>query len=88
MNLGIQDAVDLAHTLSAALKGAVCADLDGYERRLRPVARATVVFTDLMTRASVLSNRPGQLARNAVFSAVGHVPAVRRQMGMHMAELA
>jgi hypothetical protein len=51
------------------------------------VARATVAFTNVMTRASILSNRPGQLARNAVFSAVGHMPRVRRQMAMHMAEL-
>jgi 2-octaprenyl-6-methoxyphenol hydroxylase len=88
MNLGIQDAVDLAHTLSAALKGAAYTDLDGYEKRRRPVARATVGFTNLMTRASILSNGPGQLARNAVFAAVGHLPQVRKQMAMHMAELA
>jgi 2-polyprenyl-6-methoxyphenol hydroxylase-like FAD-dependent oxidoreductase len=88
MNLGIQDAIDLAHTLSAALKGAAYADLDGYEKRRRPVARATVAFTNLMTRASILSNGPAQLVRNAVFSAVGHLPAVRKQMAMHMAELA
>lgn len=88
MNLGIQDGVDLAHTLSAALKGATYADLDGYEKRRRPVARATVVFTNLMTRASILGNGPAQFARNAVFSVVGHLPPVRKQMALHMAELA
>jgi 2-polyprenyl-6-methoxyphenol hydroxylase-like FAD-dependent oxidoreductase len=88
MNLGIQDAVDLAHTLSAALNGASFADLDGYEKRRRPVARATVAFTNLMTRASILSNGPAQFARNAVFSVVGHLPPARKQMAMHMAELA
>ena len=88
MNLGIQEAVDLAHTLSASLNGAAYADLDGYEKRRRPVARATVVFTDLLTRAAILSNRPGQLARNVLFSAVGHVAPARKQMVMHMAELA
>lgn len=83
MNLGIQDAVDLAHTLSPALKGAVYADLDGYEKRRRPVVRATVAFTNVMTRASTLSNGPAQLARNAVFSAVGHLPPVRPSLALH-----
>jgi 2-polyprenyl-6-methoxyphenol hydroxylase-like FAD-dependent oxidoreductase len=88
MNLGIQDAVDLGHTLAAALRGDHDANLDGYQERRRPVARSTVSFTNLMTKASILSNRPGQLARNAVFTALGHVPPARRQMAMHMAELA
>jgi len=88
MNLGIQDAVDLAHTLSASMKGAKHADLDGYERRRRPIARATVTFTNFMTRASIINNRPGQLARNAVFSLIGVLPPVRRQMAPHMSELA
>ncbi|MCW2688388.1 MAG: putative monooxygenase, partial [Mycobacterium sp.] len=38
MNLGIQDAADLGHTLSASLRGAKHADLDGYQRRRRPIA--------------------------------------------------
>jgi 2-polyprenyl-6-methoxyphenol hydroxylase-like FAD-dependent oxidoreductase len=88
MNLGIQDAIDLAHTLSASIKGAKHPDLDGYERRRRPIARATVAFTNLMTRASIVDNRPGQLARNAVFSLIGALPPARRQMALHMAELA
>jgi 2-polyprenyl-6-methoxyphenol hydroxylase-like FAD-dependent oxidoreductase len=88
MNLGIQDAVDLAHTLSASIKGVKHADLDGYERRRRPIARATVTFTNFMTRASIVDNRPAQLARNAVFSLIGVLPPARRQMALHMAELA
>jgi 2-polyprenyl-6-methoxyphenol hydroxylase-like FAD-dependent oxidoreductase len=88
MNLGIQDAVDLAHTLSASIKGVKHADLDGYERRRRPIARATVTFTNFMTRASIVDNRPAQLARNAVFSLIGALPPARKQMALHMAELA
>jgi 2-polyprenyl-6-methoxyphenol hydroxylase-like FAD-dependent oxidoreductase len=88
MNLGIQDAIDLAHTLSAALNGAPNADLDGYQQRRRPIARATVAFTNFMTRASIIDNRPGQLLRNAVFSAIGALPPARKQMALHMAELA
>lgn len=45
-------------------------------------------FTNLMTKASIPSNRPGQLARNAVFNLLGRVPPAPRQMAMHMAELA
>jgi 2-polyprenyl-6-methoxyphenol hydroxylase-like FAD-dependent oxidoreductase len=88
MNLGIQDAVDLAHTLSASLSGAKHADLDGYEKRRRPIARATVTFTNFMTRASIVDNRPAQLVRNAVFSLIGVLPPARKQMVLHMAELA
>jgi 2-polyprenyl-6-methoxyphenol hydroxylase-like FAD-dependent oxidoreductase len=88
MNLGIQDAADLAHTLSASIKGAKHADLDGYQRRRRPIARATVTFTNLMTRASIIDNRPSQLARNAVFSLIGALPPARKQMALHMSELA
>ena len=88
MNLGIQDAVDLAHTLSASLKGAKDADLDGYEKRRRPIARATVTFTNFMTRASIVDNRPAQLVRNAVFSLIGVLPPARKQMVLHMSELA
>jgi 2-polyprenyl-6-methoxyphenol hydroxylase-like FAD-dependent oxidoreductase len=88
MNLGIQDAVDLAHTLSAALNGAGNADLNGYQRRRRPIARATVAFTNFMTRASIINNRAGQLLRNSVFSAIGALPPARKQMTLHMAELA
>src|SRR3984957_9755120 len=88
MNLGIQDAVDLAHTLSASLNGAKHADLDGYEKRRRPIARATVTFTNFMTRASIVDNRPAQLVRNAVFSLIGVLPPARKQMVLHMSELA
>ena len=88
MNLGIQDAVDLAHTLSASLKGAKDADLDGYEKRRRPIARATVTFTNFMTRASIVDNRPAQLVRNAVFFLIGVLPPARKQMVLHMSELA
>jgi 2-polyprenyl-6-methoxyphenol hydroxylase-like FAD-dependent oxidoreductase len=88
MNLGIQDAMDLAHTLSKSLAGAQDADLDGYERRRRPIARTTVAFTNFMTRASVVDNRAGQFLRNSVFSVIGAVPPARKQMALHMAELA
>jgi 2-polyprenyl-6-methoxyphenol hydroxylase-like FAD-dependent oxidoreductase len=88
MNLGIQDAVDLAQTLSGSLRGAKYADLDGYERRRRPIAHATVNFTNFMTRASIVNNRPGQLLRNGVFALIGVLPPARKQMALHMAELA
>jgi 2-polyprenyl-6-methoxyphenol hydroxylase-like FAD-dependent oxidoreductase len=88
MNLGIQDAADLGHTLSASLRGAKHADLDGYQRRRRPIARATVVFTNLMTRASIVDNRPARLLRNTVFSLIGVLPPARKQMALHMSELA
>ena len=88
MNLGIQDALDLGHTLAASLDGVEAIDLDGYERRRRPIAKATVRFTDIMTRASIITNRPGRRLRNAALTALGHLPPARRQMAKYMAQLA
>ncbi|MCW2689901.1 MAG: hypothetical protein JWR37_4791, partial [Mycobacterium sp.] len=51
-------------------------------------ARATVVFTNLMTRASIVDNRPARLLRNTVFSLIGVLPPARKQMALHMSELA
>jgi hypothetical protein len=41
-----------------------------------------------MTKASVLRDRPAHAVRNAAFTLIGHLPPVRRQMALHMAELA
>lgn len=87
MNLGIQDAADLGKVLALELRVPGAGDLDGYQARRRPVAQETVRFTNLMTRASIVRQRPGQLLRNGLFAVAGALPPARRQMALHMAEL-
>jgi 2-polyprenyl-6-methoxyphenol hydroxylase-like FAD-dependent oxidoreductase len=77
MNIGIQDAADLAATLADGR------DLDGYERRRRPVALGVVALTDRMTRVATSRNR---LLIGAL-PLLGGIPAVRRRLAMRLSEL-
>jgi 2-polyprenyl-6-methoxyphenol hydroxylase-like FAD-dependent oxidoreductase len=88
MNMGIQDAVDLGKVLALELRVPGAGNLDGYEARRRPVAQSTVRLTNFMTRASIVRQRPLQLARDMAFAAVGALPPARRQMAIRMAGLA
>jgi len=55
MNIGIQDAVHLGHTLAALVRGrAPESELDKYERARRPIAREVVVFTDRLARLATI----------------------------------
>ncbi|WP_433295037.1 FAD-dependent monooxygenase [Actinoplanes sp. CA-030573] len=81
MNTGIQDAIDLAATLAAGT------DLDGYERRRRPVAAGVVALTDRMTRIATVRHRTAIAARNTVLPLAGRIPAVRRALAMNLSEL-
>jgi 2-polyprenyl-6-methoxyphenol hydroxylase-like FAD-dependent oxidoreductase len=79
MNIGIQDAVDLAERLAAG-------DTDGYEAARRPVARDVVALTDRMTRAATLRG-PAAQVRNVVLRAAGALPPVRHRLAMTLSEL-
>jgi 2-polyprenyl-6-methoxyphenol hydroxylase-like FAD-dependent oxidoreductase len=88
MNLGIQDAVDLAQALSDVLSGgAPDASLDGYQRRRHTIAQRTVAITDRVTRMATLTSPIQRTARNAVLTVGGHVPAARRQLAFQLAGL-
>ena len=88
MNTGIQDAIELGHALVAALQyGAGDEPITDYERRRRPIAQRVVNFTDRMTRAATLHNRPARSLRNAAIHAVGRIPALRKQLAFELAEL-
>ena len=71
MNTGIQDAVDLGHTLIEVLSGqAADTALDGYQQRRRPVAQQVVRLTDRATRLATLQgpisaqrSQPGHVRR-------------------------
>ena len=57
MNTGIQDAIDLGHTLTSVLTGqAADTALDGYQQRRRPVAEQVVRLTHRATRLATLQD--------------------------------
>lgn len=86
MNIGIQDAVDLASSVVAALSGDR-GRLAGYESRRRPIAAGVIRLTDRMTRGATLTHPIARAARNlAIRTALG-VPAVRRGLASRLAEL-
>ena len=88
MNTGIQDAVDLASTLTAALQGkADEAALDGYEQRRRPIARQVVALTDRVTRLATARNGVLRGIRNLAISRALKVPRLQHSVTMQIAEL-
>lgn len=88
MNIGIQDAVDLAETLTAVLRGSAPDDaLNLYQSRRRPIALRVVTFTDRATRVATLSHPAARTVRNTVIAVAGRVPAVERRLARQLAEL-
>ena len=89
MNTGIQDAVDLGHTLIDVLSGQAADEaLDGYQQRRRPVAEQVVRLTDRATRLATLQGRVPRSARNVAMSVASRIPAVQRRLALQIAELA
>ena len=80
MNLGIQDAVDLATTLAEAEDSGDPNLLDGYEQRRRPVARDVVRFTDRTTRAASLRSPVARRLRNLALAAVLRAPGRQQRL--------
>lgn len=75
MNMGIQDAYNLAWKLALVHRGRARAELlDSYEPERRPVAEATVKVTDRGTKAAIrmlsLQSRLAQGLRNQIVSLV------------------
>ncbi|MEV1177719.1 FAD-dependent monooxygenase [Nonomuraea sp. NPDC049784] len=89
MNTGIQDALNLAGKLTAALRdGAPETVLDAYEAERRPVAEEVVAFAHKMTRIATVGNGPLRSLRNTALRALDWVPAVHHTMAMNLSELA
>lgn len=86
MNLGIQDAVALAHALAAVLDGAPDSLLDEYSGTRRPIAKDVVAMTDRLTRLATLppAVRP---IRNAVIGVAGRVPSIRLALARRLSGL-
>jgi 2-polyprenyl-6-methoxyphenol hydroxylase-like FAD-dependent oxidoreductase len=88
MNTGIQDAVDLASTLTAVLQGeADEAALDGYEQRRRPIARQVVTLTDRVRRLATARSGVVRSIRNVAISRALKIPRLQHSVTMQIAEL-
>ncbi|MFC4909152.1 FAD-dependent monooxygenase [Actinomadura gamaensis] len=88
MNTGVQDAVDLAHRLTAVLRDGASADtLDAYETTRRPIAEEVVSFTDRMTRVATVGNPALRNLRNTFLRTLDWLPPVHRAMAMRISEL-
>ena len=66
MNTGIQDAVNLAWKLDAALGGAPDAVVDSYQTERHPVGRRVLLQSGTMLRAIILRPRPARALRNLI----------------------
>ena len=89
MNTGIQDAVDLGHTLIDVIRGdAADSALDGYGERRRPIAQQVVRLTHRATRLATLKGRIPRSGRNLAIAVASRIPAVQRGLAMQVAELA
>ena len=88
MNTGIVDALLLARILAEVLAGRRAPDfLDQYETQRRPAALAVLALSARLTRAATLKSAPARMARNAVFSLIGRVPALRHRIEMNFSGL-
>ncbi|MDV3134172.1 FAD-dependent oxidoreductase [Mycobacterium sp. 29Ha] len=86
MNLGIQDAVALAHAVAAVLDGAPDSLLDEYSDNRRPIAKDVVAMTDRLTRLATLP-RAARPIRNAVIGLAGRVPSIRLALARRLSGL-
>ncbi|MBK8259024.1 MAG: FAD-dependent monooxygenase [Polyangiaceae bacterium] len=83
MNLGIQDAFNLAWKLALACRRLASESLlDSYELERRPVARATLYQTDFIHRVSRVSNGIVTRARNAAVSLLSRFEVSRNHAAM------
>lgn len=88
MNIGIQDAIDLAHALGDVLTTEVPdSALDAYQERRRPIAQRVVTLTDRATRTATLHGTVARTGRNTAIILAGKLPPIRRRLAHQLAEL-
>jgi 2-polyprenyl-6-methoxyphenol hydroxylase-like FAD-dependent oxidoreductase len=88
MNLGIQDAVNLAWKLALVhARGAPDGRLDSYQAERHPVGAATLRRTDLATRLATLHSPAGRELRDGLARAVAALRPLRRVALRGLAEL-
>jgi len=81
MNLGVQDAYNLAWKLALVTRGAGRPILlDSYQAERHPIAAATISGTDLATRVVTLRNPVAQALRNQLASFLSSLEVVQHRL--------
>jgi 2-polyprenyl-6-methoxyphenol hydroxylase-like FAD-dependent oxidoreductase len=88
MNLGIQDAVNLAWRLVQVESGASPDLLDGYEAERRPVAASTIRDVESRRRMYALRNPLARSLRDLVLRLGAGIPGAARQASLRNSQLA
>lgn len=88
MNIGLQDAYNLAWKLSLAVHGVCRADLlDSYEEERRPIAATVLRRTDRNTRLIGVRGTLGRAVRNTSGRLLLQLPAAQRRVARSGAQL-
>jgi 2-polyprenyl-6-methoxyphenol hydroxylase-like FAD-dependent oxidoreductase len=88
MNMGIQDAFNLAWKLSLIIgNGASPALLDSYEAERKPIDEAVMRETDRATRLVSLHGPVGRFVRDHLMSLATQIPAVVEKLGEQISGL-
>ncbi|MFD4402511.1 FAD-dependent monooxygenase [Nocardia sp. NPDC058499] len=87
MNLGIQDAVDLAWRLAGVEHGAPADLLAAYETERRPVAAATIRDVESRRRLYALRNPLARKLRDALLRYGSRVPGAARKASLQNSQL-
>ena len=88
MNLGVQDAVNLAWKLALTLRGEADESiLESYDAERRPVARRVLRETDRATRLITSKSLLIRTARDAALTGLGRIEAFRRRLAREVAQL-
>lgn len=87
MNIGIQDAVELAEPLALPLREGDLGGIETWARRRHEVAQQVVRMTDGLTRMATVSSGVGRAVRHAVLGLVGHSEYLRQRIAVRLAEV-
>jgi hypothetical protein len=88
MNLGMQDAYNLAWKLALVARGRAPESLlDSYEPERRPIARAVLDASDQDQRRAMIKSKLGQALRNNVLEIVTRFPALTKKRGEMNAQI-
>jgi 2-polyprenyl-6-methoxyphenol hydroxylase-like FAD-dependent oxidoreductase len=89
MNMGIQDAFNLAWKLGLVIKDAASPQLlDSYEQERRPVDEAVIQQTDRATRLVSLHGTVTRFLRDHLMSLVTRLPSVEEKLGEGLSGIA
>jgi FAD binding domain-containing protein len=89
MNMGIQDAFNLAWKLSLVMKGVAGPQLlDSYEAERKPVDEAVIRQTDRATRLVSLHGAVTRFVRDHLMSLLARLPSVEQKLGEGLSGIA